>query len=78
MTLVGEIVEVVENPTSVLYRIDDRTGPLVDVRKWISEEVYRAHKSTCIYMCGLPVCSQWFELQMLERTKYRTVGKFGQ
>ena len=39
MTLVGEIVEVSENQTNVTYKLDDRTGPLVEVRKWINEEV---------------------------------------
>ena len=36
----GEIVEVNESQTNVTYKIDDRTGPLVEVRKWINEEVH--------------------------------------
>ena len=51
MTLVGEIVDVVESPTSVLYKIDDRTGPPVDVRKWISEEVHRRHANIHVHTC---------------------------
>ena len=66
MTLVGEIVDVVESPTSVLYRIDDRTGPPVDVRKWISEEVHRRHQVYMYVHVWPTIRSQWFELQMLE------------
>ncbi|XP_019858654.1 PREDICTED: replication protein A 32 kDa subunit-B-like isoform X2 [Amphimedon queenslandica] len=38
IVLVGEIVEVFESATSVMYKIDDRTGPPVEVRRWINAE----------------------------------------
>lgn len=39
VVVVGEIVEVNETQTNISYKIDDRTGPLIEVRKWINEEV---------------------------------------
>ena len=43
VVVVGEIVEVIESQTNISYKIDDRTGPLIEVRRWINEEV-------CLYM----------------------------
>ncbi len=39
IVLVGEIMEVNESPTNMMYKIDDRTGPWVEVRKWMDENV---------------------------------------
>ena len=39
VVVVGEIVEVIESQTNISYKIDDRTGPLIEVRRWINEEV---------------------------------------
>lgn len=38
--VVGEIIEVNESQTNIAYKISDRTGPLIEIRKWISEEVW--------------------------------------
>ena len=46
IVLMGEIMEVNESATSVTYKIDDRTGPWVDVRRWL-EQVCRS--STCTW-----------------------------
>jgi len=35
----GEIMEVNESATTVTYKIDDRMGTWVDVRRWIDEQV---------------------------------------
>ena len=35
---VGEIVSVGESKTKVVYKVDDRTGPLVDVKKWLYDQ----------------------------------------
>ena len=35
---VGEIVSVSESQTNVVYKVDDRTGPLVDVKKWLDDQ----------------------------------------
>ena len=37
IVLMGEIMEVSESATSVTYKIDDRTGPWVDVRRWLEQ-----------------------------------------
>ena len=37
IVLMGEIMEVNESATSVTYKIDDRTGPWVDVRRWLEQ-----------------------------------------
>ena len=37
--LVGEIMEVNEAATSITYKVDDRTGPWVEVRKWMDDQV---------------------------------------
>ncbi len=31
-------MEIKENPTSIVYMIDDRTGPLVKVQRWIEDQ----------------------------------------
>lgn len=36
---IGEIIEVNETATAITYKIDDRTGPLVEVRKWVDDQV---------------------------------------
>lgn len=38
MCLIGEVMEVNEGATTLVYRIDDRTGPWVKVQKWITED----------------------------------------
>lgn len=38
VTFVGEIMEVVEAQTNVMYKVDDRTGPWIEVRKWLEEQ----------------------------------------
>ena len=35
IVFVGEIVSVSESQTNVVYKVDDRTGPLVNVKKWL-------------------------------------------
>jgi len=39
IVFMGEIMEVNESVTTVTYKIDDRTGPWVDVSRWIDEQV---------------------------------------
>ena len=51
IVLMGEIMEVNESATSVTYKIDDRTGPWVDVRRWL-EQVCRS--STCTWALPSP------------------------
>ena len=46
--MVGEIMEVSEAPSNVTYKIDDRTGPWIEVKRWMDEQVH-AH---CMYVCG--------------------------
>lgn len=36
--IVGEVMEVKEQPTSIMYMIDDRTGPWVKVQRWLEEQ----------------------------------------
>lgn len=36
---IGEIIEVNETATTITYKIDDRTGPWVEVRKWVDDQV---------------------------------------
>ena len=35
----GEIMEVSEAASNVTYKIDDRTGPWIDVKRWMDEQV---------------------------------------
>ena len=35
----GEIMEVSEGSTNVTYKVDDRTGPWMEVKRWIDEQV---------------------------------------
>ncbi len=46
IVLVGEIMEVNESPTNVMYKIDDRSGQWVEVRKWMDENVREVGKRT--------------------------------
>ena len=41
MVIVGEIMEVSEAASNVTYKIDDRTGPWIDVKRWMDEQVRR-------------------------------------
>ena len=41
MVIVGEIMEVSEAASNVTYKIDDRTGPRIDVKRWMDEQVRR-------------------------------------
>ena len=34
-----EIVSVSESQTNVVYKVDGCTGPLVDVKKWLDDQV---------------------------------------
>ena len=38
VSIIGEIMEVNESNTTVVYKIDDRTGPWVKVQKWLEEQ----------------------------------------
>ena len=38
IVFVGEIVSVNESQTNVVYKVDDRTGPLVDGKKWLDDQ----------------------------------------
>lgn len=52
VTFVGEIMEVVEAQTNVMYKIDDRTGPWIEVRKWLEEQETEAEierRAECRY-----------------------------
>ena len=31
-------MSVSESQTNVVYKVDDRTGPLVDVKKWLDDQ----------------------------------------
>lgn len=37
VVIVGEIVEVTELPTNIVYKIHDRMGPEIEVRRWVEE-----------------------------------------
>ena len=45
VVVVGEIMEVSEAPSNVTYKIDDRTGPWIEVKRWMDEQV---HVYTCV------------------------------
>ena len=36
------VVSVNESQTNVVYKVDDRTGPLVDVKKWLDDQKLEA------------------------------------
>ena len=36
--MVGEVMEISESSTSVVYKLDDRTGPWVKVQKWMDDQ----------------------------------------
>ena len=38
IVFVGEIVSVNESQTNVVYKVDVRTGPLVDIKKWLDNQ----------------------------------------
>ena len=38
IVFVGEIVSVNESKTNVVYKVDDCTGPLVDIKKWLNDQ----------------------------------------
>jgi replication factor A2 len=38
VVIVGEIMEVSEAVSNVTYKIDDRTGPWIDVKRWMDEQ----------------------------------------
>ena len=38
VSIVGEVMEVKEQPTSITYVIDDRTGPWVKVQRWLEDQ----------------------------------------
>ena len=42
IVFVGEIVSVNGSQTNVVYKVDDRTGPLVDVKKWLDDQELEA------------------------------------
>ena len=42
IVFVGEIVSVSESQTNVVYKVDDRTGPLVDVENWLADQELEA------------------------------------
>ena len=35
-------MSVSELQTNVVYKVDDRTGPLVDVKKWLDDQEWKA------------------------------------
>ena len=60
---VGEIVSVNESQTNVVYKVDDHTGPLMDVKKWLDDqelEVGLNLRAECrcewVHACGGEVC----------------------
>ena len=38
IVFVGVIVSVSESQTNVVYKVGDRTGPLVEVKKWLDNQ----------------------------------------
>ena len=42
IVFVGEIVSVSESQTNVVYKVGDRTGPLVDVKNWLADQELEA------------------------------------
>lgn len=38
VAMVGEVMEISESSTSVVYKLDDRTGPWVKVQKWMDDQ----------------------------------------
>ena len=42
IVFVGEIVSVSESQTNVVYKVDNRTGPLVDVKNWLADQELEA------------------------------------
>ena len=47
----GEIVEVTESSTNIAYKIDDRTGPLIEVRRWISDVIFSLSYVVLYVLC---------------------------
>ena len=45
-------MSVSESQTNVVYKVDDRTGPLVDVKSgWTTRSWRRSQVQVCMYMC---------------------------
>ena len=44
--LFGEIVSVSESQINVVYKVDDRTGPLADIKKWLDDQESEAELIT--------------------------------
>ena len=42
IVFVCEILSVIESQTNVVYKVEDRTGPLVDVKKWLDDQEWKA------------------------------------
>ena len=42
IVFVCEILSVSESQTNVVYKVDNRTGPLVDVKKWLDDQEWEA------------------------------------
>ena len=45
-----------ESQTNVVYKVDDRTGPLVNVKKWLDNleaeaELNQRADCRCVHMC---------------------------
>lgn len=50
VSVLGEVMEVKESTTSIVYMIDDRTGPWVKVQRWIEDQsapIDPNERSTC-------------------------------
>lgn len=63
IVLMGEIMEVNESATSVTYKIDDRTGPWVDVRRWLEQvqKVFYVYMDPSLYpFLSKRVCPVFF------------------
>ena len=59
---VREVVSVSESQTNVVYKVDDHTGPLVDIKKWLEDQEPEAELNlkadklqvrVCVYVCSL-------------------------
>ena len=46
-------MEVSEGPTNVTYKIDDRTGAWLEVKRWMDQQVHYMYVHTCIFMYSI-------------------------
>ena len=66
-------MSVSESQTNVVYKVDDRTGPLVDVKSgWTTRSCGRSQVQVCMYMCvGVSV---YIEVNGVSVDQYKKEG----